>query len=123
MKRQLSSLISLCAAVLVVACMDGSRDGSHVTGPKMMAQLDSTDSLPPDTLPQDSLPPDTLPPDTLPPDTLPQDSLPPDSLPPDSLPPDSLPPDSLTTDSLPSDSLPALKARDHRLLVLLQRRK
>ena len=76
MKRHVSSLLSLCAAVIVVACMDGSRVGS-VTGPASVALMDSQpDSLPPDSLPPDSLPPDSLPPDSLPPrDTLSRDTL------------------------------------------------
>jgi hypothetical protein len=124
MKRHVSSLLSLCVAVIVVACADGSRSGSSITGPASTARLDSLDSLPPDSLPPDSLPPDSLPPDSLPPDSLPPDSLPP--LPPDSLPPvDTLPPDSLG--SLRSLRLgpiaakkAALKSRDHKLMLLLK---
>ena len=147
MKRHVSSLLSLCAAVIVVACMDGSPTGPAGNRKSSIAQADSLppDSLPPDSLPPNPPPPDTLPPDSLPPDSLPPNPPPPDTLPPDSLPPDSLPPiapppDSLPPDSLPPDSLPpgslkaskalrsatirggkaVLKARDHRLVQLLR---
>ena len=127
MKRHVSSLLSLCAAVIVVACMDGSPTGPVGARKSSVVQADS---LPPDSLPPDSLPPNPPPPDSLPPDSLPPDSLPPDSLPPVSPPPDSLPPDSLPPGSLKASrallSAPIagrkalLKARDHRLVQLLR---
>ena len=113
MKRQLSSLLVLSTAIIVVACMDGSRSGAGLTGPTSTARLES---LPPDSPPVDSLPPDSLPPDSLPPDSLPPDSLPPDSL---------SPPDSLGAPQALMARPAALKqavrkASDHSLVLLLK---